>query len=260
MAKKYKYVLPEPSAGGAFIVGFTALMTIMLAFFILLNTLSIRDQSKVKEALGSLRGSFGLFEGGRGLQEEGSGWATSLSQTAMEDEEKKAGGAERFSSVEDLVKKKLPNEISSKNGPDAYLLTINSSAYFTKGGWSLSPTLFPFLDNVASVIKEMETPIIIEGHTDESGGESVYNWYISVNRAATVLRYLEGSGVPKYLLTAEGRAGYHPNVPNDSEYNRKKNRRVDIIFKKNYQNETPPKDLEHKISEDGIENSEPSAQ
>ena len=54
------------------------------------------------------------------------------------------------------------------------------------------------------------------------------NWELSVQRAVTVVRALIDAGVPEDALFAAGFGPNHPVVPNDTEPNRAKNRRVEM--------------------------------
>ena len=57
------------------------------------------------------------------------------------------------------------------------------------------------------------------------------NWELSVGRATNVTRFLiDEAGVPPKRLAATGYAEFRPMVPNTSEENRAKNRRVDIVL------------------------------
>ena len=57
----------EPEADG-FVVMMTSLSMIMLAFFIVLNTMATITQVKVMKALDSLYGSFGPLSGGKSVE------------------------------------------------------------------------------------------------------------------------------------------------------------------------------------------------
>jgi chemotaxis protein MotB len=57
------------------------------------------------------------------------------------------------------------------------------------------------------------------------------NWELSVGRATNVTRFLiEVAGIAPVRLAATGYAEFRPVAPNDSEENRTKNRRVDIVL------------------------------
>jgi outer membrane protein OmpA-like peptidoglycan-associated protein len=76
--------------------------------------------------------------------------------------------------------------------------------------------------------------LMVSGFTDDLqirvGPMSAYrdNWELSVQRSVTVVRALIGAGVSADLLFAAGFGENHPLVPNDSELNRARNRRVEM--------------------------------
>ena len=88
----------------------------------------------------------------------------------------------------------------------------------------------------------------IEGHTDDLPIQSeIYpsNWELSSARACAVARYLISSkNLDSSLISAIGYAENKPLVPNDSQENRKKNRRVEIIILKNQFVRSEPKGAE----------------
>ena len=71
--------------------------------------------------------------------------------------------------------------------------------------------------------------IMVEGHTDNAG-DANYNWDLSVRRATSVVKELVKGGVNPERITAAGRAFYAPIVPNDSEANKARNRRTEIVL------------------------------
>ena len=75
-----------------------------------------------------------------------------------------------------------------------------------------------------------ETKVVIEGHTDDVGDEN-YNLELSERRAEVVQQYLiDHFQVNPDRLLAIGRGEQSPILPNNSNTNRQRNRRVDIIL------------------------------
>jgi outer membrane protein OmpA-like peptidoglycan-associated protein len=66
----------------------------------------------------------------------------------------------------------------------------------------------------------------VEGHTDDIGAAD-YNQRLSEQRAESVRSYLMQQGLP--MGSARGFGKTRPVAPNDSEMNRQKNRRVEMI-------------------------------
>jgi len=85
------------------------------------------------------------------------------------------------------------------------------------------------VDEIAEALKKNATlKIAIEGHTDNTG-ESSHNKKLSDDRANAVLRSLTANGTDKSRLTAKGFGAERPLVANDSEDNKAKNRRVELV-------------------------------
>lgn len=72
--------------------------------------------------------------------------------------------------------------------------------------------------------------IAIEGHTDNSG-DAAYNKKLSNDRAHAVMSDLITNGIDKARLTANGFGSESPLVANDSDENKAKNRRVELVRK-----------------------------
>ena len=70
--------------------------------------------------------------------------------------------------------------------------------------------------------------INIEGHTDNSGNAD-HNKTLSANRAEAVKEKLASNGIDKNRLAAVGFGSEKPLVANDSDENKAKNRRVELI-------------------------------
>jgi outer membrane protein OmpA-like peptidoglycan-associated protein len=71
--------------------------------------------------------------------------------------------------------------------------------------------------------------IIVEGHTSNTGTPE-YNMTLSKQRAETVAKVLTDMGFDKTRVSAKGYGMEKPLYPNDTEANRGKNRRVDIVL------------------------------
>jgi chemotaxis protein MotB len=59
------------------------------------------------------------------------------------------------------------------------------------------------------------------------------NWDLSVMRATSITKILTKAGVSPQQITASGRSEYVPLANNDSQQNKQKNRRTEIIITPN---------------------------
>jgi chemotaxis protein MotB len=97
----------------------------------------------------------------------------------------------------------------------------------------LSPEAAEPIDKLARVLKDMPNTVVIEGHTDDVPlSKSPYqsNWELSVARSNAVIEELVRDGVPPERLVASGYGEYRPAAPNDSDENRARNRRVEVLI------------------------------
>lgn len=69
----------------------------------------------------------------------------------------------------------------------------------------------------------------IEGHTDSTGTEE-FNRKLSADRARTVYEFLIGQGIAPSRMKYQGFGSANPVAPNDTEANRAKNRRVEVVL------------------------------
>jgi outer membrane protein OmpA-like peptidoglycan-associated protein len=69
----------------------------------------------------------------------------------------------------------------------------------------------------------------IEGHTDSTGSADL-NMRLSMERARSVYEFLMGQGISSARMKYQGFGPNNPVAPNDSEANRARNRRVEVIL------------------------------
>lgn len=80
----------------------------------------------------------------------------------------------------------------------------------------------------AALKKENSLNISIEGHTDNSGN-AAHNKTLSEQRANAVLQALTKDGIEQNRLKSAGFGAEKPLLANDSEENKAKNRRVELV-------------------------------
>lgn len=111
------------------------------------------------------------------------------------------------------------------------VVDINASFLFPSGQAQLSPDAMPLLERIAGVLIPLRYAIQVEGFTDDQPiHNNVFpsNWELSSARAGSVVRLLATQGIAPQRMVAAGYGEFRPVVPNDSEANRARNRRVSI--------------------------------
>ena len=146
----------------------------------------------------------------------------------------KAQYAALVSSLGDEVKK---GELQVRQYKDMLTVEVAEQVFFDSGRANLKASGRSVLDKVAQALKSFDDKFVrVSGHTDNvpiaKALQPVFpsNWELSVARATTVVRYLQGAGIPPDRMIASGRAEYEPVAENTSEDGRRKNRRIEITL------------------------------
>lgn len=106
------------------------------------------------------------------------------------------------------------------------VISLNINFDFDKA--YIYPKYYDEIDKVASYLKKnAKLNIIIYGHTDNEGTVE-YNQQLSLKRAEAVSQALVNRGIVKERIKVFGKGEAEPYVPNDSETNRYRNRRIEI--------------------------------
>ncbi|GEM_PF-3099078 len=103
------------------------------------------------------------------------------------------------------------------------------NVYFDQSSYVLRPQSFPQLDKLAKTLQTLPgLKIEIAGHTDNVGDRRL-NQALSENRAKIITSYLVRQGIAENRLRFTGYGDNRPAAPNDSEANKRKNRRVEFV-------------------------------
>jgi outer membrane protein OmpA-like peptidoglycan-associated protein len=129
------------------------------------------------------------------------------------------------------LKKNMPEAEVIRDGDKVYV-ALPSGILFDTGKDALKSAAKDSLANAAATLKNSETNIIIQGHTDSTGSDAI-NQPLSERRASHVRDFLAANGVPGSRMTAIGYGSSRPAVPNDTDANRALNRRVQLEISPN---------------------------
>jgi outer membrane protein OmpA-like peptidoglycan-associated protein len=130
---------------------------------------------------------------------------------------------------------KIPVQMASlegmKNKRDQWgdlLAQRVNNVFFDFGKWELKPESSQELDRLARFLAQNpEIRIQLGAHTDDVGSDA-FNMELSLKRAQSVVDYLISHGTAQARLVAKGYGKTRPEVPNDTEENRARNRRVEF--------------------------------
>jgi OmpA-OmpF porin, OOP family len=112
-------------------------------------------------------------------------------------------------------------------------LKVNQSirldnVYFAQSSYELRTESYEQLVKLEKTLRNNPTLTIeIAGHTDNVGDRRL-NQILSENRAKVIVNFLNNRGISDKRMQANGYGDTHPDAPNDTEDNKKLNRRVEF--------------------------------
>lgn len=195
-----------PEKDDGFDVMFISLNLILLSFFILLNSMAVRDSKKTRKALGSLLGTFGILGGGHNTTREGSSVLPTDPMGNKKQEKQHNQARELEALLEKIKQKHGRDKIKVIPTADNLQVEFSDRVMFRAAGVELNPKVFPVLDEIARVMRIIGRGVVVQGFTDPRKPQNYpSNLELSGARAVRVARYLMEAGQldPK-LVRAEG--------------------------------------------------------
>ena len=225
MDRKKRNIDDKPGANiGAVMT--VSLFLILLTFFILLNSIAVLDERKIRLSLGSLTGAFGSLSGG--FSASNTGKLAALPSTPMIEKEVD------HNKLLTIIDIDVNGQISLKSREGKEIITINEKFLFDENKLKLKTSSYPVLNRLCDFIKNRDYPVEIAGHTDnrpaeEKGYKS--NFELSALMAMQVFKYFDSAGgIHPDRLEAYGCGSHRSIASNDTRQLRAQNRRVDIIL------------------------------
>lgn len=127
------------------------------------------------------------------------------------------------------------------------IIRIRENGSFPSGSTFLQPRFKPIVQQIGAILKDIPGEITVTGHTDNdqvSDELNSNNWELSAKRAVSVaVELMSGTGLDKNRLVVVGHADTRPIVPNNTEQNRRRNRRVEISIMQGKAKESDPIEL-----------------
>lgn len=221
--------------GGGWIVTYADLVTLLFAFFVLLYAFSSVNEETFRKIALSLSSALN-GTGTNGVVENVDGASNSVvefpfpSMTQKRDEEKYKITQE-FEAIKEEFG--LDEEITITTDGISVRVDINSTTSFLPNSDIIREEFKVVLDRISEVLIKLDRDIIIEGHAAEGILSSQFDNYFELAsaRSLSVLAYLMDYGVDEKMITSTSVGANDPVAPNDTEENRKKNRRVSILIK-----------------------------
>jgi chemotaxis protein MotB len=144
---------------------------------------------------------------------------------------------------ENQLRERMQKELTDKSVEIEQLrgqLTVRmlDKIVYRSGSADILPEGMEVLDKLVEAIKDSTDTIRVEGHTDDTPISDKLkkkypsNWELSAARASAVARYIETKHhINPKRLESLGFSMYHPVAPNDTDENKQRNRRVEIVLR-----------------------------
>lgn len=224
MRKKRRFEIDE-GAPNDWLNTYADLMSLLLTFFVLLFSMSSVNANKFQTFIQSIGGGMGV--------KQISNLDLGSNQQSSNDQLRKI-----YNNLNKYISEnQLKGSVKLVLNERGLIIRFVDGVLFDTGKADLKPESIIILDKISSVLKSCDYPIKVEGHTDDVpiyNSKYPSNWELSTDRAVTVLKHLVNKhGISPERLSAEGFGEYRPIVPNTSDSNRAKNRRVDIVILRN---------------------------
>jgi chemotaxis protein MotB len=203
------------------------LITLLLAFFIVMYSMSQIDAKRFGRMAEALNG---VLRGGDMVVARYRDLPTSRGHGIL-----KLGDLKMLQTrlQEELEERGRQEEVITEITERGLVIHIVESALFRQGSADLEPRALEILDRVAATVSGMPNHVRVEGHTDDRPIHTERfpsNWELSAARATEVVRYfIESHGIESERISALGYGEYRPIRLNTSAENRAKNRRVDVV-------------------------------
>lgn len=242
--------------GGSWMDTYGDMVTLILTFFVLLYSMSSIDQQKwqyIAQAFSSKGNVINKVVAGETPVEEPAGNLVEIAE--LNPGEVPENFDQLYQYLKDYIEQSgLSESVSIEKGESNVALKFRDNIFFNPDSGYLLQEGRDVLDGIGIGIGAVNKYIMgikVNGHTAEAEYSLVNDRDLSTERANSVLKYLDDMDIvtsDKY--SAQGFGKYRPLVANDSEENRRQNRRVEIIIIRNDVDFTNPKVIEELLQMD----------
>jgi chemotaxis protein MotB len=210
------------------LISYADFMTLLFAFFTTMYAISTVDQAKLSSVAAGLQQA--LDKAGTTPSDAGR-LPAAASSLLTQDQLDARAVLER-----DLAEDLRSGRMELLEDGRGLVLSIPEASAFEIGSADLSGAAQQAIGRLAGSLRQVDNPVLIEGHTDDVPIHSARfrsNWDLSTARATAVVQWLiERERIEAARLSAAGYGEFHPRVPNDSAAARARNRRVDVVILK----------------------------
>lgn len=216
----------------AWAIPYGDLVTLLLAFFVVMYSISTVNEGKYRIVSDSLNAAFRGQPTTTEPIQIGENAATTVAAPIVQlDSDIKSQALRQLAdhASEALQPLIMQGLVDVQTGNGFVEIAIRSDILFASGSAQLATEARAAIQALGEALREFPNNIRVEGHTDNvpvSGGVFPSNWELSAGRAASVVRMLVESGIEPRRLSVLAYGEYRPVLPNATPDGRNANRRV----------------------------------
>ncbi len=226
---------PLPPGRPLWLLTYCDMVTLLLAFFVLLLSMSTVDSSYLA--------GVGLGTGLRAMAGEAGGRIPPNVRQAMELVRRPWDAYEQPERLKDLLfpDQELPQGVDRKDfrenvnvlaRNDGVALVLSDKLLFAAGGAALTPGGRSLLDSLSPFMLSLGAPVVVSGYADPGEQEPGTDPYgLSADRALAVLAHLVKGGMRPEQVAAGAYGPFKPVSAEASPQAQARNRRVELYLK-----------------------------
>lgn len=236
----------EAEEGASWLTTFGDMVTLLFTFFVLVYSFSSFEPGKWETAIGAVRGALSVVPGSMGNRVVAGGGTgpftghTGVFPLFVTD---LSGREERLASIRNrlgelgvgggTVAAEGVQGVELVETKSGFKFRISTRLLFERGSAEVKESASELLEAIADASSRGRATVTVAGHTCDLPIETTEfssNWELSARRSTNVLRVIKSKAGPGTYFIALARAEYSPICENDTEDNRARNRRVEVLF------------------------------
>jgi chemotaxis protein MotB len=233
---------PEHDKHERWMVSYADFITLLFAFFVVMYGVSSINEGKYRQASGSISRAFLQDNEQQAEPQLQPSQHITMENLTRRKIAKELQARKKLQENLQQIEQGLNNamaplvqtgKVEIKRTDKGIYIDINASALFDSGSAVLWADAKRILWGVADQLEHQPYRITVEGHTDDqpiNSRDFASNWELSALRATSVLHLLRDRDIDESRLVAVGHAATRPVVPNDTEENRQRNRRIALMI------------------------------
>jgi chemotaxis protein MotB len=216
----------------AWAIPYGDLVTLLLAFFVVMYSISSVNEGKYRVVSDSLNAAFHGPPTTTAPIQIGEAAATTVAAPVVQlppDAKTMALRQLAEQASEALSPLIMQGLVDVQPGDGFVEISIRSDILFASGAARLAGEAQAVITALGQALRAFPNSIRVEGHTDDvpvASGAFASNWELSAARAASVVHMLVDSGVEPRRLSVIAFGEYRPVLPNTTPDGRNANRRV----------------------------------